>query len=150
MIQASVYKISSISFIKAFAMILETALIRNLKVFIACPSRELMHNLDSELWTYSPTSFLPHATIEDDLCESQKILLSNDINDNKNNAELLISNHVIPNNIMKYQRFISIYDIHENDQFLERIRILKEFDISIQIFEERNGIWEKSNYPIKK
>ena len=146
MVKAYIYILSATPFIKGIAKILETIIQKGFIVQFLCENKAKMTQLDNDLWTYSSLAFLPHATEEDNqYLEQQKILLTMRL-ENLNNANVLVANHLVPDSIVKYERFVSIYDANSNNSLIqEKINKLKELNIPISIFEEIGKTWKTVN-----
>lgn len=56
--------------------LLEKALASGAQPLIICPTESRSHRLDETLWTFTDTSFLPHATHDSKHAEAQPILLT--------------------------------------------------------------------------
>lgn len=56
--------------------LLEKIIAGGQQALIICPTESRSHRLDETLWTFSDTSFLPHATLETKHPEEQPVLLT--------------------------------------------------------------------------
>ena len=70
------YHLFSMTLEKALPVLLEKVLERDWRALIITDSLERVTELDSGLWTYKPSSFLPHGMVGDEDAESQPILIT--------------------------------------------------------------------------
>lgn len=141
-INALIYIAEVMPIYKVYGKLLETIMQRNLRVHIVCSNKDEMNSLDYGLWNYAQLSFLTHATEDDDFLEEQKIVLS--INqENCYNADVVIMNHAIPNNLFHYKKLISIYSIEEQNSMVEQYHRIKNLNIACSIFEQTANGWKE-------
>ena len=74
---------------RALPKLLEKVLSRGLRVVVKTVSRERVDDLNTLLWTYSSSSFLPHGVASDGCSERQPIWLCC-VDENPNAAEVLV------------------------------------------------------------
>ena len=82
------YHLFSMTLEKALPVLLEKVLERDWRALIITDSLERVTELDSGLWTYKPSSFLPHGMVGDEDAESQPILITHK-DENSNNSNVL-------------------------------------------------------------
>ncbi|MDR1694583.1 MAG: DNA polymerase III subunit chi [Lactobacillaceae bacterium] len=83
---------------------------KNIKIKVG--TEERVEFINSLLWTYSETSFIPHGSKKDGFAELQPIWLSSD-DDNPNNAQMLFlvdGAKASLGETLKYERVLNIFD----------------------------------------
>ena len=144
MAQVSIYQLNHTPFIKGLASLLETILKKGHKIHIICASKEELEMLDQNLWTHSSLSFLPHGTEYDPEPAKQKIYISCS-HDNKNEADIIVMKHNMPENLEEYDRLISMFDSVDDEELFEnQIARLKNKEINYNLFEESENGWVSS------
>ncbi len=82
------YHLFSVTLENALPVLLEKVIERGWRALIITDSIERVVELDTRLWTYDPSSFLPHGMAGDEDVDSQPILLTHK-DDNPNGANIL-------------------------------------------------------------
>ena len=112
------------------------AIQKNMKVLIYTPRLTLLNQLDELLWTFSPTSFIPHCNIveDDQLADMTPVILSNQIQISCL-FDVLINLHDQPPNLLnQFNRLIEIAGTSHEDKLAarERYRFYKNAGYTIQ------------------
>lgn len=110
---------------------------QNMKVMVYTPDAAVLARFNELLWTFSPTSFIPHCTIRDDsrLIDVTPVILSDQIPLDRH-YDVLLNLHQQPPAFDQFQRIIEIAGIsHEDKQAArERYRFYKDAGYEIQHF----------------
>jgi len=103
--------------------LLERSLERGWRVVVQAASEERVEALDSQLWTYSDQSFLPHGTWRDPEAAAQPILITVNA-DNPNGAAVrfLIEGAPVPTDAASYTRIVLLFD-GEDEEALAAARV---------------------------
>ncbi|QOJ24990.1 MAG: DNA polymerase III subunit chi [Gammaproteobacteria bacterium] len=111
---------------------------KSMKVLIYAPDTAMLEQLDELLWTFSPTSFIPHCTIRADskLIRATPVILSDRIPADLPFDVLLNLDLQQPPSFDQFDRLIEIADTSpEGKQAARaRYRFYKEADYPIQHF----------------
>ncbi len=95
---------------RVLPMLLERTLERGWRAVVEAGSQERVAALDTELWTYSDQSFLPHGTHQDGACDRQPIFLTaSDENPNGATVRFLVED-AAPGEIGGYDRVVFLFD----------------------------------------
>lgn len=100
------------------------ALRQGARMMIFTPDSDLLEKLDKLLWTFQPTSFLPHCFVDDGekLVKSTPIILSNTMA-SENGYEILINLHdQCPPALEQFKRVIEIASLLPEDKSSARKR----------------------------
>lgn len=116
--------------------LLEKALTLKQNVLIKIGNEERVEFLNSLLWTYNDTSFLPHGSKKDGFASQQPIWLTAE-DDNPNNAKLLFLTDGAAVNLENLNNFDRVFNIFDgnNQTSLEQARMFwknlkaAEFDV---------------------
>lgn len=116
--------------------LLEKALTLKQNVLIKIGNEERVEFLNSHLWTYNDTSFLPHGSKKDGFASQQPIWLTAE-DDNPNNAKLLFLTDGAAVNLENLNNFDRVFNIFDgnNQTSLEQARMFwknlkaAEFDV---------------------
>ncbi|MGQ3672120.1 DNA polymerase III subunit chi [Xanthobacter sp. TB0136] len=96
--------------------LLEKSLERGWRCVVQCASPERRDALDTHLWTYSDSSFLPHGTQAQPRPERQPVLLTT-MPDNPNNAQIRFLLDGVPlADTATYVRVVHLFDGHDDEQ----------------------------------
>lgn len=74
---------------KALPALLSKALANGHRIVVKAASAQAVEQLNTDLWTYNPNSFLPHGSAKDGQAENQPVWLTLQ-DENPNNADVLI------------------------------------------------------------
>jgi DNA polymerase-3 subunit chi len=130
-------------------ILLEKCCERGWNVVVQAGSRERCEALDTQLWTYSPGSFLPHSAQIDDFVADQPIWLT-DQSDNPNGAQVrFLVDRAVPPQLDAYQRAVFIFDGNDPDAVADARVHWKQMnsaghEVTYWQQSERGG-WEKKN-----
>lgn len=116
--------------------LLEKALTLKQNVLVKIGNEERVEFLNSLLWTYNDTSFLPHGSKKDGFASQQPIWLTAE-DDNPNNAKLLFLTDGAAVNLENLNNFDRVFNIFDgnNQTSLEQARMFwknlkaAEFDV---------------------
>ncbi len=116
--------------------LLEKALTLKQNILIKIGNEERVEFLNSHLWTYNDTSFLPHGSKKDGFASQQPIWLTAE-DDNPNNAKLLFLTDGAAVNLENLNNFDRVFNIFDgnNQTSLEQARMFwknlkaAEFDV---------------------
>ena len=116
--------------------LLEKALTLKQNILIKIGNEERVEFLNSLLWTYNDTSFLPHGSKKDGFASQQPIWLTAE-DDNPNNAKLLFLTDGAAVNLENLNNFDRVFNIFDgnNQTSLEQARMFwknlkaAEFDV---------------------
>lgn len=125
--------------------LLEKSLERGWRCVVQCASSERRDALDSHLWTYNDSSFLPHGTETQPQPERQPVLLSTS-EDNPNGAQIRFMLDGVPlADASSYVRVVHMFDGHDEEQVAaarERWRETKAQGHEMTYWQQdENGRW---------
>ena len=97
---------------------------QGIKVLIYSVDATLINQLDRLLWTYSPTSFIPHCDINDnaELIRITPVILGDKIDETACCDMLLNLNDLCPPAFNQFQRLIEIAGMAKEDKLAARKR----------------------------
>ncbi len=98
------------------------AIQQDLKVIIYTIDPVVIEQLDTLLWTFSPSSFVPHVRIHDKLAKVTPVLLGHEIEQISGYDVLLNLHHQCPSNFDGFQRVVEIAENSSEDKQVARIR----------------------------
>lgn len=100
------------------------ALSQGAKVFVYSPDSAVLEKLDKLLWSFQPTSFLPHCFFNDDvkLVNSTPIILGNHIPPEQGYEMLVNLHEQCPTTIDRFRRVIEIAGLSPEDKSSARER----------------------------
>ncbi len=111
---------------------------QNMKVMVYTPDATVLEQFNELLWTFSPTSFIPHCTIQDDpqLANVTPVILSDQILPDSHYDVLLNLHQQHPPVFNQFNRIIEIAGISHEDKLAarERYRFYKDAGYEIQHF----------------
>ena len=111
------YHLQKSSVEDALPKLLEKAHSTGKKILVKVGNEERVEFINTHLWSYDETSFLPHGSKKDGNADMQPIWLTSQ-NDNPNNAEILflIDNAKIDmEKVSEYSRILNIFDGENQD-----------------------------------
>lgn len=107
-----------------------------MRVMVYTPDAALIEQLDALLWTFSPTSFVPHCGIHDDeqLIHVTPVILSDRVQSDDHFDVLLNLHHQHPPAFDRFKRLIEIAGVSHEDKLVarERYRFYKDAGYDIQ------------------
>ena len=111
---------------------------QNMKIMIYSPDATVLERLNELLWTFSPTSFIPHCTIQDDpqLLNVTPVILSDQIPPDSHYDVLLNLHQQRPPLFNQFNRIIEIAGVSHEDKLAarERYRFYKDAGYEIRHF----------------
>ncbi len=123
------YHLSSQPLEKALPKLLEKVLGKGLRAVVKTISRERVDDLNTLLWTYSSSSFLPHGAQSDGFAQRQPIWLSY-TDENPNSAEVLVlTDGVSCDRVSDFTMCLELFDGNNPDSVSrarERWRLYKQ------------------------
>ena len=141
------YHLTQTSLDKTLPGLVERSLERKWKVSIQFESQKRRDEMDTHLWTLSPTSFIPHGLDSDNWPEEQPVILTcKDENPNQSIVRFCVEGAPC-SNAENYERIVVIFD-GKNDEQLNRVRAQwKEFKAAghnVTYWQQNeNQKWEK-------
>jgi DNA polymerase-3 subunit chi len=136
---------------RALPKLVEKVYLSGFRILIVCESREKMELLNTVLWTFSTSAFLPHGHQGDSQQDPRRhpIWLSV-APENVNDASVIIvtSGQLIPENLTSsYEKCLDIFDGNDTSitrQARERYLQYKKRGSSMTFWkQDREGNWEK-------
>ncbi|SEM91440.1 DNA polymerase III subunit chi [Nitrosomonas marina] len=100
------------------------ALSQNARIVVFTSNQSMLEKLDKMLWTFQPTSFLPHCFIHDEtaLVRSTPIVLSNCVTQENGSSILLNLHDQCPPDFSKFERVVEIASLSPDDRSSARKR----------------------------
>ena len=85
---------------------------------------DLLQALDLALWTFSPTDFVPHCTLDSDarVLAASPVILCERIDSTPHQQILLNLGSVVPQGFERFQRAIEVVGLDDEDRRLARLR----------------------------
>ena len=124
--QISFYHLTRLSLEKSLPKLLEKVLSQGLRTVVVAETESQVQTLNDTLWTYHPTSFLPHGTEKEGRAPDQPIWITSKI-ENPNGAQVLV--------------FVTL---REKEDFDTVSRVLYMFDGNRkENLEKAGGLWKK-------
>ncbi|MEQ1815326.1 MAG: DNA polymerase III subunit chi [Nitrosomonas sp.] len=111
---------------------------QNMKIMVYSPDATVLERFNELLWTFSPTSFIPHCTLQDDpqLLNVTPVILSGQIPQDSHYDVLLNLHQKHPPLFNQFNRIIEIAGVSHEDKLVarERYRFYKDAGYEIQHF----------------
>ncbi len=111
---------------------------QNMKIMAYSPDATVLEQFNELLWTFSPTSFIPHCTLQDDpqLLNVTPVILSGQIPPDSPYDVLLNLHQKHPPLFNIFNRIIEIAGVSHEDKLVarERYRFYKDAGYEIQHF----------------
>ena len=124
--QISFYHLTRLSLEKSLPKLLEKILSQGLRTVVVAETEPQVQILNDTLWTYHPTSFLPHGTEKEGRASDQPIWITSKI-ENPNGAQVLV-----------------FATLREKEGFDAFSRVLYMFDGNrTENLEKAGGLWKK-------
>lgn len=131
---------------KAIAPLLQKMLEDKKKVLIYSENAELLKQIDSGLWSFSKTKFLPHATRFDKINALKNPIFLTDNQENENAADFLIVFDKISDNFA--QKFTKIFHFFDNNNLSKAREIwsyYKQKSANLNFYKKQENKWLKVN-----
>ncbi len=129
--------------------LLEKAYATGNKIVVKVGNEERVDFLNSLLWTYNDTSFLPHGSKKDGYADNQPIWLTTD-NDNPNEATFLFlvdGASIDMETLTKFERIFNIFDGNTEESLTQARQFwkaLKQENINLYYWQQdNNGLWQQ-------
>ena len=117
------------------------------RIKVKVGTEERVEFLNSQLWTFSDASFLPHGSKKDGFADQQPIWLSAD-SENPNNADflVLVDGAEEPSEIVqKYERVFNVFDGNSSEALTQARRLWKEYkNAGFEVYywqQDENNVW---------
>ena len=132
---------------RALPKLLEKVLEHGHRAIVLADSKDRVDILNSILWTYEESSWLPHGSASDGPTETQPIFLTAD-EENPNHADVLVTiDGSKPTKIRGFVRIIDMFDGQNEDLVLAARRrwlAYKDLGYNMTYFQQsETGGWEK-------
>ena len=143
------YHLQNMTLEDALPKLLEKAYATGKNTVVKIGNSERIDFLNSLLWTYNDTSFLPHGSKKDGFAEMQPIWLT-DGDDIPNNAEFLFlvdGAEIEAERVSEFERIFNIFDGNINESLLQARRLWKAFhQYTDNVFywqKDEKGTWKQ-------
>ena len=148
MTDVNFYHLQSDPLNRALPRLLEKVQERQLRALIRGRSDECLEDLDESLWTYRPSSFLPHAIDKEGLNHaSQPILLTTSTTANLNSAGVLVLvEDAEAADVNDFDRCLYMFDGNDEAALASarsRWTSLKDQDIPVSYYQQTDTGWQK-------
>jgi DNA polymerase-3 subunit chi len=132
---------------EALPRLLEKILEHGLRAVVIADSQERVEEITSNLWTYTPLSFLPHGNKKDGFEKDQPIWVTSDF-ENPNQAQILVLTYdVIPHGIEEYDRCLDVFDGNNAESLSKARQRWKEYKKQghevVYWKQDEKGIWTR-------
>ena len=109
------YHLTRSTLVQALPRLLEKVHASGARAVVMTGSEERTGALDTVLWTYDPTTFLPHGTARDGDAEEQPIWITHQ-DENPNGASILVlTDGAVSERIGDYARCLEMFDGNDED-----------------------------------
>lgn len=141
----SFYQLLTTPLERAVPRLLDKVYASGLRVLIVCESAQQLETLNSTLWTFTPTAFLPHGRDGDPL--DHPIWLSLEaVNSNKADVLLVANGHNLTED-MGFSRYLDFFDGNDPEAVLSargRYKKYKEAGHTLAFWKQNDaGGWDK-------
>lgn len=129
--------------------LLEKAYATKQKILVKIGNEERVEFLNSHLWTFNDTSFIPHGSRKDGFADQQPIwLTSGDDNPNRATMLFLVDGAYAPPDVLQnYERVFNIFDGNADSSLNQARQFWKEVKSSgLEAFywkQDDNGRWSQ-------
>ncbi|MDC0349134.1 DNA polymerase III subunit chi [Alphaproteobacteria bacterium] len=142
--QVRFYQLASVPIGKALPKLLEKIHEQGQRILVLCKSEEEVKTLNVSLWTYHPTSFLPHGTEKEGVPEEQPIWLSTKI-ETVNEPTACVT--TLPKSLKEISSFKMVIYFFEEAEKKDFIPLWKEAqkiknDVILWV-QDPKGLWVK-------
>ena len=121
--QVRFYQLTCAPMAKVLPKLLEKIYEQRQRILVVCSNEETVQAFNEGLWTYHPTSFLPHGTSKEGNPENQPIWLSSKV-DPLNGATVCVS--IEPKKLEEVRRFETVVYLFESSRNAAFIALWKE------------------------
>lgn len=150
--EASFYHLTSSPLKKALPSLLEKAYENNMRSLVIC-NAENIKQLDDDLWTFSPTKFLPHGTEKPEI---QPVFITDKITDkNANNGRqvLAITNGAEYDGSQSFEKLLDMFDGNSDEQLnaaRKRWKLYKDAGYTLRYWkQDEKGAWSEKTAQTK-
>jgi DNA polymerase-3 subunit chi len=145
-VEIGFYHLLTLPLDRALPRLLERARAQGYRIVVRAASPDRVEHLNTVLWTYDDSSFLPHGSARDGNAASQPIWLT-DGDDNPNAATMLVLvDGADPGDLMSYARVADLFDGSDADAVEAargRWRRAKDAGHMLTYWQQTGGGWEK-------
>lgn len=146
MTEIGFYHLLSTPLERALPKLLERALKGGFRVVVMAGSAERVEQLDSVLWTYDDSSFLPHGSGRDANTPRQPVWLTT-ADENPNGANMLVLTEGMRSSMLgSYERCLDLFDGNDTaavQAARERWAALKAEGHTLTYWQQTPSGWEK-------
>ncbi len=129
---------------KNIAPILIKILEEKKKALILFKDEELLNQVDSGLWSFSKTKFLPHGKDGDNIkITDQPILLSQKEENDNNSSYLILFHQANDNFIANFEKIFYFFDEENKKESQKLWRYYKNLDAELNFFKKEADKWIK-------
>tara|TARA_R110000868_G_scaffold190862_1_gene434819 strand:- start:122146 stop:122571 length:426 start_codon:yes stop_codon:yes gene_type:complete len=114
-------------------------------VVVKCSNSDRMERLDDSLWSFSPVSFMPHGTEDDDFEDKHPIYLTTG-DENPNNADILILlSGATSEDFSSYARVLDMFEASDvqKTNARKRWKALADKGYPLAYYAYEEGKWAK-------
>jgi DNA polymerase III subunit chi len=142
------YHLQSDPLNRALPRLLEKVYERQLTALIRGRTEDCLEELDECLWSFNPSSFMPHAVQQDDSeAANQPILLTLSPDQNLNSAKVLVLvEDAEASDIDNFDRCLYMFDGKDEKALAAartRWKLLKDQDIPVSYYQQTETGWQK-------
>jgi len=142
------YHLQSDPLNRALPRLLEKVYERQLTALIRGRTEDCLEELDECLWSFNPSSFMPHAfQQEGSEAVNQPILLTLSSNQNLNNAKVLVLvEDAEASDIGDFDRCLYMFDGKDENALAAartRWKLLKDQDVPVSYYQQTETGWQK-------
>jgi DNA polymerase IIIc chi subunit len=131
---------------KTIAPLLLKILEENKKALIYCKDDKMLKEIDSGLWSFSKTKFIPHATNYEKVNALKYPVFISNSQENENKAEYLIMADVASEEFFsKFKRVFYFFNQSNQSNARKLWSDYKKKSFSLNFHKKENGSWVKVN-----
>lgn len=147
MITINFYRTYNDNLLKSVYQLVNKSYLADYRTLIVPKDDEMQESIDRGLWTYSQKLFIPHATSNDPLPESQPVYISVNADKSSNANLLLMVDHI---NLIKsnYEKIFIVASLENQklfDQFKEESVNLQGSNYQVNYYILEKDKWLKRN-----
>ncbi|MEP3244993.1 MAG: DNA polymerase III subunit chi [Sneathiella sp.] len=147
MTEVSFYHLQAEPLDRALPKLLDKVHEREMRALVRLKSEALAERLDAALWTFSPTSFLPHGTESQEHADQQPVLLSLHAEGNANQATVLVLlEDSEASDLDQFDRCLYMFDGNDSDALnaaRTRWKSLKQDGADVTYWQQGSTGWQK-------
>lgn len=147
MTEVSFYHLQLEPLEQALPRLLDKVNERGMRALVRLKDEDLRDLLDGALWTFSPSSFLPHGTDVGDHVAQQPVLLTQEQSGNANAAVVLVLlEDSDAEDVADFERCLYMFDGNDDTALnaaRQRWKILKEQGLDVTYWQQSPNGWQK-------